>query len=300
MRPIGRTVDEKLARIASRAWGVVTRQELLLAGVSDAGIRRRVKKGLLITQYPGVYRVGHAAPSLEADYIAAVKACGEGALLMGRAAAYLQGLLPTRNPPAPEVMCPTQRSIAGIRTKRCRSIHPLDRSTFKGIPITPVPRTLVDLAATIEEDELARAFHEASVRYRTTPSHVKAVLARCPNASGRAGLLRVMTGETPVTLSKLESEFLRLLKKAGLPLPEMNRRVGSHRVDCRWPEHRLTVELDGYRFHNTRHAWEQDRRREREARARGDQHRRYTWDDVSDPGPTLTELRSLLSAAPPP
>jgi hypothetical protein len=66
-------------------------------------------------------------------------------------------------------------------------------------------------------------------------------------------------------------------------------------VDCRWPERRLTVELDSYRFHNSRHAWEEDRRRERQARARGDEHRRYTWADVTE-GSHLTrmELRHLL------
>ena len=74
-----------------------------------------------------------------------------------------------------------------------------------------------------------------------------------------------------------------------------NRPAGGRRVDCRWPEQRLTVELDGYRFHNSRHSWEQDRRREREARARGDEFRRYTYGDVTeDPTLMLAELRTLL------
>lgn len=64
------------------------------------------------------------------------------------------------------------------------------------------------------------------------------------------------------------------------PLPVTNRPAGGRRVDCRWPAHRLTVELDGYQFHNTRHSWEQDRLREREARARGDDFRRYTYRDI--------------------
>jgi hypothetical protein len=71
--------------------------------------------------------------------------------------------------------------------------------------------------------------------------------------------------------------------------------AGGRRVDCRWLEHRLTVELDSYRFHNSRHSWEQDRRREREARARGDEFRSYTWRDLSDePEFMLRELRALL------
>jgi very-short-patch-repair endonuclease len=75
-----------------------------------------------------------------------------------------------------------------------------------------------------------------------------------------------------------------------------NRLVGGRRVDCHWPGHRLTVELDGYRYHHSRHAWEQDRRREHEARARGDDLRRYTYGDVFDePDLMLAELRGLLA-----
>lgn len=75
-----------------------------------------------------------------------------------------------------------------------------------------------------------------------------------------------------------------------------NRVAGGRRVDCRWPAHRLTVELDSYRYHASRHAWEQDRRREREARARGDEFRRYTYGDVLEsPELMLRELRALLS-----
>ena len=98
-----------------------------------------------------------------------------------------------------------------------------------------------------------------------------------------------------VTLSKLEKRLLVLLREVGLPLPRTNRVASGRRVDCRWPEHRLTVELDSYQFHNSRYSWEQDRKREREAYARGDQFRRYTWSDVfEDPSAMLRELRALL------
>jgi hypothetical protein len=84
-------------------------------------------------------------------------------------------------------------------------------------------------------------------------------------------------------------------EQAGLPLPKTNKRAHGRRVDCRWPEHRLTVELDSYRYHHSRYAWEQDRRREREARARGDEFRRYTYGDVFEgPSLMLAELHALL------
>ena len=98
-------------------------------------------------------------------------------------------------------------------------------------------------------------------------------------------------------LSKLEKAFLVLLEREKLPLPETNRAVGAHFVDCRWPQHRLTVELDSYRYHATRHAFEQDRKRERHAYRRGDGFRRYTYADVvEDPSDMLVELRGLLQS----
>src|SRR5436309_6372132 len=105
-----------------------------------------------------------------------------------------------------------------------------------------------------------------------------------------------MGGKVHVTLSKLERVFLKRLRDARLPLPIMNRPAGGRRVDCRWPKERLTVELVSYGFHNSRYSWENDHERRREARARGDEFRTYTWADVfEDPGPMLSELRELLS-----
>jgi hypothetical protein len=161
--------------------------------------------------------------------------------------------------------------------------------------VTTVAQTLVGLAAELRPDALARACHEAGVRYGTTPRHVEEVLARYPNAPGAGKLRAVMRGEVKVTLSKLERRFLELLRGDGLPLPEMNRAASGRRVDCRWPDHRLTVELDSYQFHNSRYAWEQDQNRRREARARGDEFERYTYGDVFEhPALMLRDLRALL------
>jgi very-short-patch-repair endonuclease len=153
----------------------------------------------------------------------------------------------------------------------------------------------VDLAGVPSAENLARACHEAGVRHRTTPAMVEEILARRPRSRGAEKLRGILRGDVRVTLSKLESRFLEHLRGEQLLLPETNCRAGGRRVDCRWPEQRLTVELDGYRFHHSRHAWEQDRRREREARARGDEFRRYTYGDVFEhPDPMLAELRVLL------
>jgi predicted transcriptional regulator of viral defense system/very-short-patch-repair endonuclease len=291
-----RKVEQILGRIASKAHGVVTMDELHAAGVSRREVGRRLQSGLLLPVYRGVYRVGHRAPSPEARYAAAVKACDDEAVLSGRAAAWAWGLTRTA-PPLPEVNCPTERRVKGVRTRRTRRLDPRERTVWKRIPITTVPRTIVDLPSLLSFDELSRAVHEADVRHGTRPEHIEAVLARYPNAPGAATLRAIASGDSPTILSQLEKHFRAVLVRHALPLPRTNRKEGMHYVDCRWPEQRLTVELDSYRFHRSRRAWEQDRERERAARARGDEFRRLTWRDVvEEPDPTVSDLRALLYA----
>ena len=285
MRP-----QDRIERLASSSHGVVTRAQLLAAGLSVAEIKSRLRSGALLLAYRGVYRVGHRAPSHEARYLAAVWACGEGALLSGRAAGHLLGIVAT-SPSMPEVTAPTERRIPGIRTHRNRTR--VDGFVWRGIPVTTPARTLVDLSSVLAVADLARACHEAGIRFGTAPGEVETILA---THEGAGKLRRVLRGDEQVSLSALERRFRALLRREGLPLPVMNRPAGGRYVDCRWVEQRLTVELDGYRYHASRYAWERDRRREREAYARGDQFRRYTWGDVfEEPGPMLVELRSVLS-----
>jgi hypothetical protein len=225
--------------------------------------------------------------------MAAVRACGDQAVLCGRAAAHLWRLI-RGSPPKSEVRAPTKRQVPGVITHHSATAA-RDLADWRGIPLTSVPRTLVDLASSLPEPALARACHEAGVLYKTTPRQVDLVLKRLANAPGRAKLERVLHGDVQVTLSRLEAAFLKRLDKAGLPPPVTNKVAGSHRVDCRWPAHRLTVELDSYRHHNSRHSCVKDRLREREARSRGDEFRRYTATDVfDDPGFMLRDLRELL------
>lgn len=130
-------------------------------------------------------------------------AAGEGALLSGRAAAHLLGLVKGQ-PPAPEVIAPTERRIEGVTTHRSRAAgEGRDATVVRQIPVTTVPRTLVDISSELSLDDLARACHEAGVRYGATPRAVEAVLARRPNNPGANKLRRVIHGDSHVTLSKL-------------------------------------------------------------------------------------------------
>jgi hypothetical protein len=293
--PKVRTVERELGRLATPDHGVVTRRELLDAGVTSDEIKHRLRTGALLPEYRSVYRVGHRAPSVEASYLAAVKACGEGALLSGLAAAHLLGPLKGK-PPPPEVTTAKERRVRGVPTRRSPSICLNDAAEWRGVPVTNTARTLVDLAPQLSAERLARACHEAGVLHRTRPAMVERLLARQPNTPGARKLRAVINGDVKVLLSKLEKRFLERLREAELPLPETNRPAGGRRVDCRWPAHRLTVELDSYTYHQSRHSWERDRRREREAYARGDEFRRYTRGDVFESPALMTaELQVLLA-----
>ena len=191
MAPKVSTVEATLAELATRSHGVVTRVQLLRAGITGDEIRHRLSLGALLREHRGIYRVGHRAPSVEARYLAAVWACGDGAVLSGRAAAYLWGILKGAAPP-PEVTAPNEHRIEGVVTHRARSI---ERTTHRGIPITTVPRTLVDLASHLSLDALARACHEAGVKYETTPEQVEAVLAKRRRTRGAAKLRAVTSGD---------------------------------------------------------------------------------------------------------
>jgi hypothetical protein len=168
---------------------------------------------------------------------------------------------------------------------------------WHGIPTTSPERTITELAATLEPKHLARAFHEARIKHGTTAGEVLAVLSQRPNSPGAGTLRDILVGDHRLTLSDLEDRFQELLSDAGLPLPETNSRANQRYVDCRWPDLGLTVELDSYTYHATRHAWERDRRREREARARGDDFRRFTSGDVYEtPEAVCREMREALRA----
>jgi hypothetical protein len=296
MRGPDETPEREIGRQANLWFGLARRNRLLAAGVTRAEIEHRLRTGALLLEHPGIYRVGHRATSVEASYLAAVWACGEQAVLSGRAAAYHWRIL-NGKPPPPEVTAPGRHTLRGVRTRQSRAMSAADRTVHLRIPVTTVAATIVDLAAELSEHELARVCHEAGVKYGTTPRQVKAVMARRGYIKGAAKLRAVLDGKVPVSLSALERRFNKLLREAGLPLPITNKPKDSYRIDCRWPNHPLTVELDSYRYHNSRHAWEQDRERERQARQRGDEFRRYTWQDVFErPQPMLDDLAALLAA----
>jgi hypothetical protein len=157
--------------------------------------------------------------------MAAVLACAEGAVLSGPAAACHYGIT-KGGPPVPEVTTPKDRRIPSVMSHRIR-LAPRDVTAYRRIPITTVPRTLVDIAGRFDFDDLAEICHVAEVRHGVRAPAVYAALARRRNAPGAGRLHNIFSREARTTLSKLEREFLALLRSAGLPLPRTNRPAGG-------------------------------------------------------------------------
>jgi hypothetical protein len=166
-------------------------------------------------------------------YLAAVLAAGDGAVLSRFAAAFLYGL--TKGPPpTPEITAARHCRIPGIISHRVQ-LDPRDVTVCRGIPITTVPRTLVDLASHLPLAALAEACHNAEVKYRVKAAVVLASLSRRPHCPGVANLRQIFEGDFRITLSELERRFLALLASTRLPLPLTNRKTDGRYVDCRWP-----------------------------------------------------------------
>lgn len=246
--------DALIAEIAARQHGVVTFGQLIGAGLSQSGIQRRVAAGRLHRVHKGVYAVGHSGLSQEGEWTAAVLACGAGAVLSHRSAAELWELVkPFGGPIHVTVRTPGGRARRrGLRTHRSPSLPDVATTHFRGIAVTTPARTLADLAVAISAGEHRQAIREAEFRGYAT------------------GL------ETDGTRSEPEAAFLRLCRRHRLAMPEANVPIGRFTVDFLWRERHLVVEVDGYKAHRGRQAFEDDRGRELELGGLGYRVRRFS------------------------
>ena len=274
--------DAAIGRIASEQHGVVSRQQLIAAGLSETGIARRVESGRLHRIHRGVYAVGHRGLSLEGRWMAAVLACGEGAALSHRSAACLWGLL---RPQSGLIVISTPKTSGrhrrtGIRIHRCQSLAPSLITRRRSIPVTTPARTISDLKRVASAAEHQRAVRQAEVLGLDT---------------GHTG----HSVEDDGTRSELERRFLLLCRRYRLPPPEVNIRVAGLLVDFTWRDHGLVVETDGYRFHRGRAAFEDDRARDLRLRQAGFDVIRLSYRQVlNGPEQVAGVLREALSQNP--
>ena len=270
--------DVRVARLAAAQHGVVSRAQLLACGLSPDAIAHRIRRSRLHRLHRGVYAVGHVAPTELGPIVAGILAVGRGAHVSHRTCAAIHGF----GDPAPAavditVARPGPHSRSGLRVHRVRRLHPRDVGRRLGMPVIAPARTLLDLAAELDEDDLETAYERARVLRLVRPADVRAALDRAPGLRG-AGRLRALVEDRPgLTRSAAERLLLDLLRRGGLPDPVTNVRVAGHEVDLLWRSARLVVEVDGYAWHRGRRAFEQDRRRDADLQASGFRVLRVTW-----------------------
>ncbi|HEX7300526.1 MAG TPA: DUF559 domain-containing protein [Solirubrobacteraceae bacterium] len=283
MRRVDRTpLDRALAQLAARQWGVVSLEQLRGLGIGVRGVQHRASAGKLHRLHRGVYAVGHAVLRREGRWLAAVLACGPGALLSHVSAAAHWGLLQSEATLIDVTASPSRRGVPGIRLHRSRSLIARDTTSHEGIPVTTIPRTLLDLAAIVAAHRLERALAQAERLRLYDGKAIEDVIGRANGHRGTTALTRATAREPKFTRSDLEAWFLALVREAGLDEPEVNFSLTAPdhpriEVDFCWPSHRLIVELDGWETHRTRAAFEHDRARDAALQAIGWRVVRFTW-----------------------
>jgi very-short-patch-repair endonuclease len=291
------TVSALVARIATDQHGVVTRSQLLDAGVKQRVIAHRLRTGALHRLHRGVYTVGYRSTSPLTHAMAAVLACGPQAVLSHRSAAWLWEIDVTwRGPTEVTTTARSARDRDGVTVHRSRTLTQRHVTVRRGIPVTTVARTLVDLADVLDDRSLARALNEAQLKRLVRLDELAALL---PQLKGRHAAKRlrpfVQRPDAP-TRSVLEDAFLNLVERHALPRPEVNQRLAGYEVDMLWRKQRLVAELDGRRYHEHARAFEHDRDKDATLLAAGYRVVRVTWRRlVDEPKREAERLRALLS-----
>jgi hypothetical protein len=253
-------MSNAIDRLARRQHGLVTRVQLLAAGLSSTAIGRRLDAGAWLPLAAGVYALASSPPTWQRQVLAACLAVG--GIASHRTAAAMWGLSSFRPGPVHVLVAHGRSSCAPPATlHQSRTLRPSDVTRIDGIPVTRVARTLADLARDVPRPALEDAVDDALcrrlvsldrlVRQRGSP-RLTAVLATWRDGSAPQGVA--------------EARLLRRLVHAGLPPPETQHEVWHAgrfvaRLDVAWPDRRLAVELDGFRWHASPRAFQRDRSR---------------------------------------
>lgn len=296
-------VDWCIARRAAAQHGVVATRQLSECGLDGKMIATRARRGHLHLVFRGVYAAGHEALTTTGRFMAAVLACGDGAVLSDHAAAAHLGLR-AWDGRLTEVTVPRAggRRIDGIRVHR-RALDRRDVRTHDGIRVTTAARTILDIAATMPFVALRRMVRQAQAERHVNVRQLLEVLARHRGHRGAARLRAVIIdGPTP-TRSVLEDHALDLIVGAGIERPEVNARLrlDGRRIepDLLWRRQRVVVECDGSRWHADPLTRANDAARQALLEAHGYRVLRVTWEQViNHPQQTIARIRAALATAP--
>jgi predicted transcriptional regulator of viral defense system len=277
--PRNKSQTVQLSALAARQWGVASARQLRELGLSRATISRWTATGRLHRVHPGVYAVGHTRLSTEGRLVAALLYARPGAMLSHTTAAWWWQLI-DHQPMRIQIGAPGfTRSLPGVLIHHPRHLDPVEH---RGLPTTTVAQTLVDFAVSATADRLRRALAEADFRRLLDRNTIDTVLVR--GRPGTAALRRCLESHYPDlarTRSVLEERFLSLCRSGGIPLPEVNVKLGGLTVDALWREQRVIVELDGHAGHGTPAQLERDHQRDLRLRTAGYLVLRYTWQQIT-------------------
>ena len=246
--------DVRVVEAAGKQFNRISRQQLLRLGHTDKAIEHALKAGRLVGVEQGVFAL---PPLLEHDrwgrWMGATLTAPTTTLSHGSsAAAYGFWSLPRRfetvTRPGSGGPC-RHGSLLVYRSTTLAG----DVTELHGIPITTVPRTLLDLARMVGERALARAVREAIRLELTSLPAIGDALGRHRGRRGSRRLADVVSRYTGLPLERARSgaevRAMEILRNAGRPLPELNRRIGGEEADLSWPAVRLIIEIDGDPFH---------------------------------------------------
>jgi very-short-patch-repair endonuclease len=261
---------------AARQQTLITHQQLLALGVTKRAIHRAVRRKRLYPRHRGIYSIVPplAMPPLAREQ-GAVLACGANAYLSHHSAAAVWGIRPPERPGTDVTVTIIARDAGrrrpGIQARRTGTLHRKDRRMHEGIPIVSPARALLDIAPDLPERDVERAFDEALIKDLITLRAVNAMLDRYPLRPG-SRILRELAEpgrDTTATGSEPEERMLALLRKGRIRLPEVNVKVGRYKADFYWRTEGVIVEVDGYRYHRGRWAFERDHQRDAEHQSMG-------------------------------
>ncbi len=289
-----RELEHRIAAAAASQHGCITRSQLLDAGLSRSAVRRRVASGRLVALHRGVY-LAVPFPLPRTRFMAAVLACGADAALSYLSGASLWEWLAPSEAPVEVTVAGNRGRRPGIRVHRV-ALDSDERTEKDGIPVTAAGRTLVDVAVVLSlrqlEGVVARADRERQIPVAALPD----LLARYHGHPGARPLEAVLglAGGPALTRSAAEEIVLALVRKARLPMPEVNAKVGRYEVDFLWRRAGSAVEIDGFRYHSSRSSFERDRHRDAELAAAGLKVIRLSWRQITEEA--LATVRQLTEA----
>jgi very-short-patch-repair endonuclease len=262
---------------------VVTRNQLRVLGYTGHAIDHRIKRGLLYPVRRGVFAVGRPDLTQYGHWMAAVLACGDGAMLSHSSAAALWRIgFEERDVIELSLPSLSRRRRPGLRIHRRPSLK-LDRDLTReyGIPVTTPIQTLIDMSLRLDRAGIERLINEADKYNLAHPPQLREALGDRAGEPGAAKLRFVLDRRTfRLTKEELERRFLPLAREAGLPVPLTGQWVNEFEVDFYWPDLGLVVETDGLRYHRTPAEQARDRLRDQAHTASGLTPLRFTHEQV--------------------